>query len=453
MLTLKGRESLVVGGGVSGIAAIKLLLREGSVVTLTDSNLNVASSRLKDLGLEVELVANDMIDFDRYELAVISPGVPWDSSLVSSLRRGSAETISELELASRFITAPIIAVTGTNGKSSTTTLIADMLSREYKDVFVGGNLGVALSDAAATDYDWVVAEVSSFQLEGIVSFAPTIAIILNISPDHLDRHKNMSEYIRLKKKIAMNMPNSALLVFNEADQVTKSAVEDLNMSKIGFTTECLVDKAPLGYIKDNIGYLNNGTKRVKLVSFKAKRNRFAGEFENGLAAAIVGYSIDLSIDTIETSINEFKGLPHRMEYVKTVNGVVFINDSKATNVGATLKSIDSIAENLTLICGGQSKGCDFSQLGNAISEKVNGAVLIGESSKLMAKSMSHVKKIIYADNMDDAIFKAYGLTSDGGTVLLSPASASFDMFRNYEDRGYKFCEAVVKLEERLSHAN
>ncbi|MEK6577323.1 MAG: UDP-N-acetylmuramoyl-L-alanine--D-glutamate ligase [Nitrospirota bacterium] len=447
-MEFNGMNTVVVGAARSGVSSARLLRSKGAGVTLTDRNREEAIpadlSGLKETGVNIQAGGHKEQVFLAADLIVISPGVSMDIAPLKSARKKGINIISEIELASYFIKAPIIGITGTNGKSTTTTLVSKILQEDGKDVFVGGNLGAPLSDAVLSGerYDLVVCEISSFQLEGIKSFKPYIAAILNITPDHLDRYSSMDEYIEAKWRICKNQGNQDFTVLNLDDPLL-SVKEGLTRSRtVHFSRKKRVEYGIFteeGVITSSMGVYRDIIKTDDLL-IKGVHN-----MENAMASAAICLSVGCRIESIEKSLKEFKGLEHRLEFVREIDGVRYINDSKGTNVGAVIKSLEGFESPIILIAGGRDKGGDFSPLKDLVTKKVKGLILIGEARGLLRSAFDGITDIAEAEDMSDAVRLARERGRMGDIVLLSPGCASFDMFRNYEERGRVFREIVNSI--------
>ncbi|MDH5637123.1 MAG: UDP-N-acetylmuramoyl-L-alanine--D-glutamate ligase [Nitrospinota bacterium] len=451
MSLYSGMNAIVIGLARSGVAAARLLRNQGASVDVTDSkSREELEERIASLpeGTGLYLGGHDGVSLDQYSLAVISPGVPWDSPFAASARSAGVEMISEIELASRHISEPIIAVTGSNGKSTTTTLIGRILERLGKSVFVGGNLGNPLSDAVGHDYDWVVAEVSSFQLEGIKTFRPKISVITNITADHLDRHGNTESYTALKARVFENQGKGDTVILNGADSGSTFLSQNPSVRKLWFGSKPDENEGGAWVENDTVYGEIPGRNSVKLLDLKDLMIKGPHNVENALAAALTALAAGAEQDVIAEAICSFRGLPHRMELVGTVRGINFYNDSKGTNVDATLMSLAGFDGDVALIAGGSSKGADFGPLAEEIKKRAKGAALIGETAAQIEKALGDYSPVKRAETMEEAVTAAASWLSPGDSVLLSPACASFDMYKNFEDRGEAFGRAVAMLEKR-----
>ncbi len=448
--TYQGKRALVIGAAASGLAAARFLVQRGASVTITDT---ATAEKLGDriAGLPASVThafgGHDAVDPASFNLAVISPGVPWEAPFVETVRAAGVEMISEVELAFRHLTAPVIAVTGSNGKSTTTTLIGDILAAAGLKVFTGGNLGEPLITAVGEAFDWIVAEVSSFQFEGVTTFRPKIGLLLNITPDHLDRHKSMERYVSLKRRVAAKMGAGDTLIVNAADPLTSDLKAPADATTLTFG-----DPNGAAWVEEGACMAAIGGVTERLFALADLQIVGAHNVENAVAAALAARVAGIDTATVRKGIAVFTGLPHRMEKIVEIDGVAFVNDSKGTNVDATLKSLEGFDRNVVLIAGGSSKGADFAPLAEAIRRHSKGVVLIGVTAREIADALGDFTPTLFADDMSDAVKKGRSLATSGETVLLSPACASFDMFENYVDRGARFAEAARRLAGEEAHA-
>jgi len=448
ILELKDKKSLVIGAGKSGIAAARLLARESADVILNDLSDLSHLGYLKDEGISIEGGGHSAAVFEGRELIVLSPGVPADSSPLLELLAGAiadgAEIISEIELGSRFVDAPVIAVAGTNGKSTTTTLIGHILERSGKKVFAGGNLGTPLCQFILDgDFaDILVLEVSSFQLERIETFKPFISIMLNISPDHLDRYRSMDEYVAAKGNLFMNQDSGDYAVLNMDDELVSGISSGIRAKIVPFGG--VTEHCGGVYLKgDSIVSEIDGHHAGISASLLDRIGRF--NMDNVMAAFAAALLCEVPEDIIVSAIDGFKGLTHRMEYVGDICGVRFFDDSKATNVGALMKSLEGIEGKVILIAGGKDKGGSYEPLKDIVAEKVKELILIGEAAAKMKEVLGGKTRTTIAATMEDAVGHAWTLAGEGESVLLSPACSSFDMFKSYAERGDAFKDAVKSL--------
>jgi UDP-N-acetylmuramoylalanine--D-glutamate ligase len=454
-MNLEKKKVTVVGLGKSGEAAAALLAGQGAEVLIVDDEITtppVALTQLKcDLPIRFQLGRFDMEDILSSEMVVVSPGVPLTRLPMAELKAADIPVIGEMELASRFLVAPIIAITGTNGKSTTATLTAEILKEHGFKVFLGGNIGTPLSLAAFRPFDFIVVEVSSFQLETIETFRPKIAALLNVTCDHQDRHGNMENYRRLKERIFENQKRVDYAVLN-AD-----AFPPIPLFPSSYPNTCkgipiwfsrsgpnLFPRQGVTLIKDALVSSITG-KEDPIVGIKAIKLVGSHNIENVMAAVTIALLAGASHDAIQKTLARFTGLPHRMEQVRELKGVRYINDSKGTNVGAVLKSLEGINTRVILIAGGLDKGSDFTPLREVIFKKVKRLILMGEAIEKLAHCFKGHPAIDRVHSMEEAVLIASASAAKGDVVLLSPGCASYDMFNNYEHRGDTFKKAVLGL--------
>jgi UDP-N-acetylmuramoylalanine--D-glutamate ligase len=447
---LSGRKVLVVGLGISGLWAARWLIGQGAVVSLSEirpeSDLEPGiRSEVQRLGAILETGGHRKKTFLDAEMIILSPGVRHDMEPLGAAIRSCIPVIGELELASRMIDTPMIGVTGTNGKSTVTSLVGSMIENAGLEVFVGGNIGTPLIAYAASErkVDYVVVEVSSFQLDTIDTFSPFVSVILNISPDHLDRYPDYEAYVESKLRIFSNQGPGQYVILNDDDKILSSVEISSEVSLLRFGIE---EK------KGRQAFLENGEITVCLERAEAKR--FSTEvfslpgmfnLENLLAAALCGMTIGIDSSAIQKTVDEFRGLPNRLECVAEIDGVVFYNDSKATNVDAAVRAITSFKRPLILLAGGRHKGADYGPLVSAARGRVKKAIFLGEAKDLLASSFKGAIPFFMAKDMDEAVSISFSIAKSGDAVLLAPACSSFDMFSDYSERGRVFKAAVERL--------
>ena len=444
-MELKGKKISVIGMGRTGIPTANFLAARGAEVVLTDQKeKNCLENQLKDLSSKVRVTFGTSSPSPDAELIVLSPGFDINSSLLDSHRKRGVEVISEIELAYRFNTTPIIAVTGTNGKTTTTTLIGKILEEAGKKVRVGGNIGIPfISLVDDKPKDFIVLEVSTFQLEGIKQFKPDIAVVLNITPDHLNRHKTMDCYASLKGRIALNQTEGDFLILNQDDPIVLDVGRDKRARKRYFSITTRVNSGAF-FEGGSLILQQEGAKQV-LCPVSELKPVMQWQIENVLAAAAAAAIAGVGVNDIAKIIKEFSGLEHRLEWVRKLRGVDFVNDSKGTNIGSVQKSLKSFDQPIILIAGGQDKGGDFSPLKDLFKSKVKHMVLIGEAKTKIRKLLNGSFSYEEADSLEMAVNLAVCKAVAGDVVLLSPACASFDMFKDYEDRGKQFKAIVNNL--------
>jgi UDP-N-acetylmuramoylalanine--D-glutamate ligase len=436
-MELVGLSVVIVGLGRSGIAAARLCARRGARVTATDSApINELSAEIQQLDANIVCGGHDGVDFEHAELVVVSPGVPPLAELARAERAG-AEVIGELELATRLIAAPSIAIGGTNGKSTTTTLVGEMLARSGKKTFVGGNLGTPLSEVVDQHWDVLVLEVSSFQMERAPRFRPRAAILLNVSEDHLDRYPSFEAYAQAKGNAFANQGPEDVAIVPAGDRVCIAQACRGRGRLVSFGRDGAYAIGP------------------RLVMERASGERFSLEgvalhgwhnFENAAAAIAAARALGADRSAIDQGLRSFQPLPHRMTLVGTVDGIPFYDDSKGTNVGAAVTALSGLTETRgVLIAGGRDKQGSYQPLVRALAEKGRAAVLIGEAAERIERAVGDAVPVLRVGGMDQAVRAARRLAQAGDAVLLSPACSSFDMFRNYAERGDAFAASVRTL--------
>lgn len=460
-MKLAHKNILIVGLGVSGIAAARFAKNKGANVTVTDMAdekelVPYASIALK-LGVTMELGQHNIETFERVDLIVLSPGVP---HTILPIKRAEAKGIpiwGEVELAARFIREPIVAVTGTNGKTTTTELLGNMLKNSGLKVFVGGNIGNPLIDYADKEEsaEIVVAEVSSFQLDTIDTFRPRVGVLLNISPDHLDRYPDFEAYVRSKGRIFENQQEGDTAVINVADPFIRSISKGLKARKLPFyhqgnEQEGTHEGAVIsGGNSQTPPSLTIHTKENPKRSLDLSRINLPGRhnIENVAAASLAALAVGGSFEGIQSALNDFHGLSHRLEDVATINNVRFIDDSKATNVDAVARALETFNKPVILILGGRDKGGDFQTLKDLVHKHTKKLIIMGEARDSIKSVLKDACKggVQTTSTMEDAVFLSYRAATPGDIVLLSPACSSFDMYSSYAERGDAFCRAVDNL--------
>ena len=442
---------VVVGAARSGVAAAELLARRGARVTLSEAGDTVeVLSRLKAVGVSVEVGGHRPETLANADLVVLSPGVSPRLPVIEEVRRSGIPVISEIELAARWLRGRIVAVTGTKGKSTTTMLTGRMLDAGGQPALVGGNVGTALSsqvEDSAPDVIHVV-EVSSFQLELTQTFHPWIAVFLNLSPDHLDRHPSFQDYAEAKARIFANQTSADTMVINADDpHVLEIAGRGLARPVYFAVTSSIDDGVVVS--EDAVTYRSSKGDEP-LVPLSAVRLPGRHLLSDVLAASAAGRVAGVSSDAMTRAIQTFNGLEHILESVAEISGVRFVNDSKATNVEAARASIECFEQNLVVIMGGRFKGGELGELGAVLSSRADAVVAIGEARERICAVLGHVLEVREAQSMRDAVRSALALARPGGTVLLAPACASLDMFHDYADRGRVFKREVTLLAKAVA---
>lgn len=438
---------MVVGAARSGVAAARLLARRGASVTLTDMRSDIADAAdLRARGVTLELGGHRAETLRSADLIVASPGVPLEQPVFDDARARGVETIGELELAWRWLRGPVIAITGTKGKSTTTTLIGRMVSAAGRPVLVGGNIGVPLSaqvDESTAETVHVV-EASSFQLETIETFRPWVAVLLNFSPDHLDRHGTVDAYSSAKARIFMNQTASDWAVLNADDPAVLAMAASASSRKLMFS---MSDSLASGIVlrgDEIVRSTEQGEQPLVPLSSVQLLGRHL--IADVLAASAVASIAGVDSEAMTRAVGEFKGLEHALEPVAEIGGVLFVNDSKATNVEAARRSIESF-ERLVVIMGGRFKGGDLRDLREPLASRGAVVVAIGEARGLIRSALGDAVPVHEADDMRAAVRTAFASAPPGGAVVLAPACASFDMFRDYAERGRVFKQEVARLQE------
>jgi UDP-N-acetylmuramoylalanine--D-glutamate ligase len=445
---VNGKRVTVAGAARSGLAAAELLARRGALVTLSDARTDIpAAAALVRLGVALELGGHQLATFTGADLVVLSPGVSPEQPAVAAARERGVPVVAEIELASRWLQGRVIAITGTKGKSTTTALTGRMLETAGFRVAVGGNIGVPLSAqvAESTPDTFHVVETSSFQLEQIDTFHPWIAVMLNFSPDHLDRHPSADAYAAAKARVFENQDAGDWAVINADDPSV------LELARRGRARQRLFARRaaiPAGTVIDD-GWIVDRTAAgaERLVPLDAIHLLGPHLVNDVMAAATVGAIAGASPVAMTAAVESFPGLEHAMELVADIGGVRFVNDSKATNVESALRSIESFDRGLVPIIGGRFKGGDLRLLRAPLATRAKAVVAIGEARPLVRDALAGAVPVHEAGAFDEAVGRAYALAQPSGVVLLAPACASFDMFRDYADRGRRFKEEVKKLKK------
>lgn len=448
---IEGKKVTVIGGARSGLAVAKLLKKMGAEVFVSDMKkpeeikyVKFTPEELRTAGIKYEFGEHSEKVYD-CDFMVISPGVPSNAPVVKKAMELGIKVWSEIEVASWFCKAPIVAVTGTNGKTTTTSLIGHIFRTAGFKVIVAGNIGTPFSDFVldADEKSIVVLEVSSFQLDHIESFSPRVAVLLNITPDHLDRYDSFSDYILSKFRIFKNQRGDDFAVYNYDDEIVQPYVESLNIVKLPFSVREKLSCG--GFIDDGYIILNFKNKKERILKMSDLKIRGIHNVYNSLAAALAARAMEVKDEIIRESLQSFEGVEHRLEFVREINGVKFINDSKATNVNSLWYALESFDEPIILIAGGRDKGNDYSKVYDLVKRKVKLIIAIGESKSKIYNEFKDLTNVIEVDSMEGAVKKAYDKAEPGDVVLLSPACASFDMFRDYEHRGEVFKKLVNEL--------
>ena len=445
---LAGKKVLIIGAARSGIAAARFLVTQGATVAITDQKpmekWSPDAVTLKESG--VGLLPGEAPSWllDQLDLVVVSPGVPANIIPIRYAERAGAEVIGEVELAARYLKGRIIAITGSNGKTTTTSLIGELLRDAGLPVQVGGNIGKALISMvqSSTEDGWTVAELSSFQLETIKTFHPSIAVVLNVTPNHMDRYETFNDYAAAKHRIFMNQTPEDVAVLNADDETVSSWAGGLRAKVMNFSVKKELDNGVFLRGRDLI-YQGKVLLHVDEMKLRGLHN-----VENTAAAFAAGIAAGASIESMNGTAKRFDPVEHRLEFVAEIEGVKFYNDSKATSVDATLKALEAFAHEpgkVVLILGGRGKKAPYAPLESLVREKVRKLVLIGEDADTIANELGEFALYERAGDMKDAVSRSFKAAEKGDVVLLAPACASFDMFESFEHRGKVFKEQVSAL--------
>ena len=447
-MDLKNKRVLVVGLGKSGVASAQFLKAHGARVTVSDAKppdqLGEGINHLLDQGIVVETGGHGERTFRGQDLIVVSPGVPVDAPPLVQARSLGEPVIGEVELAAQFLPRNIVAITGSNGKTTTTSLIGEVLSAGGFRTIVGGNIGtpaISLVDQA-TEESYIVLEVSSFQLETIHTFRPRIAVVLNVTPDHLDRYRTFEAYVNAKARIFENQQAEDFAVLNADDRTCVEMAARTKAQVFWFSRKKEVKQG--AYVQQKQIFFRGATGQQEIMLVSEIPLKGAHNLENVLAAVCAGALVGCAPEKISQAVRAFKAVEHRLEYVATIRGVEYYNDSKATNVDATIKALESFPANIHLILGGKDKGSDYSVLNDLLRQRVKRVYTIGAAA---AKIESQIKgaEVMHAETLQNAVKSAAQSAEAGDVVLLAPACSSFDQFRNYEHRGKTFKEVVRGL--------
>ena len=451
-MDIKNKNILVIGLGISGVSTAMALDKLGANIFVADSkselDLKEYIEKLKDINVKYFLNNQD-IDLENIDLAIKSPGVPFDTYVIKSLNEKNIEVITDIELAYRLFKNKFIAITGTNGKTTTTALTGEIFENAKKPHHIAGNIGVGILWEAvnSNEEDIFIVETSSFQLENTIHFKPIISLITNITPDHLNWHKTVEHYTNAKEKVFKNQDEQDFTILNYDDPVLRDMEKEIKSNLIFFSSTKVLDKGI--YIENENIVIDNGTD--KIVVIRADELRIPGKhnLENALASLGIAWASGIDLEVIRETLREFEGVEHRLEFVKEIEGVKFYNDSKGTNPDASIKAVEAIDAPIILIAGGMDKGGGFDELIDSFNGKVKSLVLLGETGeklKQTAREKGFLETHIVKD-IKESVEKAFELSEAGDNILLSPACASWDMFKSYEERGEEFKKSVYDLEE------
>jgi UDP-N-acetylmuramoylalanine--D-glutamate ligase len=468
-MELKNKRVLVVGLGKSGLAAALFLRDRGARVTVSDTRSAAALAgeipALLEAGIMVESGGHGLLTFRRQDLIVVSPGVPLDTPEVAQAQTFGLPVIGELELASRYLKGEIVAITGSNGKTTTTTLVGKIFEDAGLATLVGGNIGIPVVELVGMSAEltwggpthrdetamhgaqgvWNVLEVSSFQLETTVEFRPKIALVLNITPDHLDRHKTFERYAAAKARITERQGPEDFLVLNAEDKATQMVAAKTRAQIFWFSAVRQIKQGAFVHGESIFWLAQEGGRPEPVMPVSEITLRGSHNVENVLAAVCAGRLAEIASGSIRATVAAFHAVDHRLELVRTLKGVEYFNDSKATNVDATMKAVASFAGGIHLILGGKDKNSDYTLLAPLLRERVAVVYTIGSAAEKIERELAGVVKMEAAKTLAQAVESAAAAAKAGEVVLLAPACSSFDQFENYEQRGRVFRECVAKL--------
>jgi UDP-N-acetylmuramoylalanine--D-glutamate ligase len=444
-MELRDKKVLVLGLARTGSECARFLVKQGAKVWVSDlrteADLKAEIDALRSLPVGYFLGGEERGWLRGVDLVVPSPGVPAENSLLREARHRGIEILSEIELAYRFLSAPMVAITGTNGKSTTTTLVSEMLKAQGTKVFTGGNIGTPLIGFVSGGWEWGVVEISSFQLEWIEEFRPRVAVLLNLSEDHLDRYPDFAAYCGAKARIFENQTAQDIAVLNRDDPGVWALRQKCRARIISFGFS-EVSQGVLAGAEEIVWRNGSSEERFPLGAAKIQGIH---NVENMMAAIAVAKALGVTAQIIQQTLEKFPGLEHRLEFVREKNGVRYYNDSKGTNVGAVVKSLASFAAPVILLAGGVDKGGDYGVLRDGIEKRVKRLVLFGAAKQTIARTLGALTETVVVENLEAAVRDAHEHARPGDVVLLSPACSSFDMFRNYAERGRAFKGLVQAL--------
>lgn len=446
------KRILIVGAGISGVGAAKLLLEAGARPVLYDGNSALAEEKVRSGFADssrLQVILGELPEKVKKEteVVILSPGVPVDLPLVEELHENGAMIWGEVELAYHFAKGKLAAITGTNGKTTTTALVGEILKSFYEEVFVVGNIGNAYTKEALrmTENSVTAAEISSFQLETIENFHPQVSAILNITPDHLNRHHTMECYIETKERIAKNQGPEDTCVLNYDDEETRSFGERVKASVLYFSRKHILDRGV--YLDGTSIIYGDGSEKTRICDISELKLLGTHNYENVMAAVAIGIAMGVPIPKIRSAVTEFRAVEHRIEFVEEKNGVAYYNDSKGTNTDASIKAVEAMTRPTLVIGGGYDKHVEFDDWVKTFEGKVKWLVLLGATAGQIADTARRYgfENIVFAQSMEEAVMECAKRAQPGDAVLLSPACASWGMFDNYEQRGKIFKDCVRKL--------
>ena len=451
-MEIKGKNILVMGLGVSGTSTIKALDKLGAKIYLSESkSLDVIKSELEtliDINIKNIYPDNELPDIESIDFAVKNPGIPFDNKIVTTLENRGIEVLTDLELAYRLgLSENLIVITGTNGKTTTTSIVGEMFKNAGKDTHIVGNIGTGIlwELVNGKKEDLTVVEASSFQLYSCKKLKASVASILNLSPDHLNWHKTYENYIEAKKNVLLNQDINDFAVLNYDDLNVRKMGEGLRANTLYFSR---LEELERGiFLRDSCIIYREMDKEIEIIKIKDLKILGSHNVENAMAAIAIGISMGLEIDLIKETLSNFTAVEHRIEYVEEINGVKYYNDSKGTNVDASIKAIEAVEKDIILIAGGSDKNSDYTEFVKAFKSRVNVLILLGETKYSIEKAARNngFDNIVLVEDMENAVKTAYLNAKTGDKVLLSPACASWDMYKSFEERGRDFKVNVLNL--------
>lgn len=452
-MNLRDKNILILGLGISGVSTIKALNKLGANIIVSDikneEDLKDYIKEIHSYPIKYYLGTND-VSLSDIDLIIKSPGIPPNVPIIKKARMKNIDVITDIELAYRLKPeANILAITGTNGKTTATTLTGEFFKKAGFNSHTVGNIGIGILEDLinSEDKDVFVVETSSFQLEDTINFKPKISLILNITPDHINWHGSYENYIAAKKKIFINQDKRDYTVLNYDDLLIRNMKEEVNSNILWFSVHNILDKGI--YIKEDNIVINNGKEEFKVLPCKEIKIPGKHNLENILGSISIGWLMGLEIEEMANVLRNFEGLEHRLEYVAKVEGISFYNDSKGTNPVSSVEAIKALEDSIILIAGGMDKGSSFDEFVKSFNGRVKEVVLLGETAGKIKDTAEKkgFKRIHIVDNMKEAVMKSFNIGEKGDKVLLSPACASWDMYKSYEDRGLDFKKAVLSLKE------
>ncbi len=449
-MNLKNKNILIVGLAISGVSTAKALYKLGADIIITDmkgiDDLKDCINELKDIDVQYILGSND-VDLKNIDLIIKSPGVPLEIPLFKMAKDKNIEIITDIELAYRISNNKIIAITGTNGKTTTTALVGEIFKNTDTNCCVTGNIGVGIlwEIVNANEDDIFVVEASSFQLESTKDFKPDVSVILNITPDHINWHKTFENYVNAKKKSFVNQDYNDYTILNYDDNIVREMKKELKSKIVYFSTKNVLDRGV--YVDNSNIVVNDGQKSKIIISSSEIRIPGKHNLENALAAVSTAWVMGVELKIIAKTLREFKGIEHRLKYVDNINGVTFYNDSKGTNPVSSIAAIKAINSPIILIAGGIDKGSDFTDFIQSFNSKVKALILLGETAEKIKNTAIRLgyNNIHIVKTMKEAVSLSFKISTNGDNVLLSPACASWDMYESYEKRGEEFIDSIESL--------